>query len=58
MKQISLHEPELEVIIEALKDLRDRYSRDNARRDDVMMVTAVDDVLAKLDQAKDVAESR
>ena len=54
MKQITLHEPELEVIIEALKDLRDRYSKDNARRDDVMMVTAVDDVLAKLEQAEDV----
>jgi hypothetical protein len=58
MKQITLLEPELEVIIEALQDLRERYARDDARRDDVMMVTAVDDVLAKLGEAEDVAEPR
>lgn len=55
MKQITLLEPELEVIIKALEELRERYSREDARRDDVLMVTAVDDVLEKLRQAATVA---
>ncbi len=51
MKQITLLDPELEVIVEALKALRESYSRETARRDDVVMVTAVDDVLQKLSTA-------
>ncbi len=55
MKQITLLEPELEVIVEALKALRKSYSRETARKDDVVMVTAVDDVLQKLGSAIDVS---
>ena len=51
MRHLQLNEAELELLVEALETLRLDFTREPPRRDDVTMVSAIDNMLERLQEA-------